>query len=66
MNTELPQEMAPVLFNQGPHYRIASLTGSVKRYLLALRRPLCGPGTVVDSSPFYDIRLASVGLGCPH
>lgn len=61
----LPWGMALVL-NQGPYYKITSLTGGVKGYLLALCRPLCRPGTVVDSSPFYDIRLASVGFGRPH
>lgn len=61
-NAELPRGMALVLLNYG----IASLTGGIKRNLLALCRPLCGPGTVVDSSPFYDIRLASVGFGRPH
>lgn len=58
--------MARVLFTQGPQRRTSSLTGGVKRYLLALCRPLRGPRTVVDSSPFYDIRLTSVGFGRPH
>lgn len=65
-NTVLPRGMALVLFNQGPYYKITSLTGGVKGYLLALCRPRCRPGTVVDSSPFYDIRLASVGFGRSH
>lgn len=42
------------------------LTGVVKWYLPALRRPLGGPRTVVDCSPFHDVWLAGVGFGRPH
>lgn len=43
-----------------------SLTGGVKWYLPALRRPLRGPRTVIDGSPFHDVGLAGVGFGRPH
>lgn len=43
-----------------------SLTGGVKRYLLALRGPLGRPRTVIDGAPFHDVWLAGVGFGRPH